>query len=451
MSRQRNPKDLVKEFKRVTSSKNENETNTTTLIAKPEFVPAKSTSDGGQPNRVYDDDFSRLAVTLRWKSSNGGQVDVTANVKVDKLAGIYHKACSASHIDAERSTETYKWTTGALQQIMSLLSRNAEPSGKKQAETGTDAEAEEKLNKQRELALKRAQGTTILSGKLKGLTPYQAALEGKTEMLNNQANWLNEKSEENVKYKKSNDVQVNAIKAALWLVEKGLLQGQETGAAVPASVGAPPQGDTIILLKAEPKGQERQIDRKTGFAPCHEISIVWHIGNNYPVEVKILNYDAPVRRDSSNRPNVIKSERRKKANGEFDDKTVSFRLDEHSFWDCVRLVKTHMARFGYLYSYDQITDADTCERQNIWFNNELKKENGLVKRLYDQAGVRFMSKEDMTKAAMRDLYDTQNITFKADHEGNEYLAYVNGRVSSAIRIRDGFTINGPDVLTLQAA
>ena len=67
-----NPKDLVKEFKTSRAG------DVMTLLVKPEFVPAW-TSDDDQPYRVYDKSFSRLVVTILWKSQSGAKMSVTGN------------------------------------------------------------------------------------------------------------------------------------------------------------------------------------------------------------------------------------------------------------------------------------------------------------------------------------------------------------------------------------
>lgn len=357
MGRSENPKDLIREFKQKVkkADANRKEIITTTLIVKPEFSPAWAQNDD-QPYRVFDKNFSRLAVSILWKSTIGGKtsgkLSVDANISVDRLAGIYVKAQQAGMIDTYLGTYAYKGIVSSLQKATDLLQNNRGAS----VVSGGGADANKAL------AMERAKEITIANGRLKGLTPYQAAIEGKTEMLKNQIDWLNSKSNENPNYRANNDKQVNAIRAALWLADNGLLN--DNGAEAAGSGAGSASADVIVLLSAEPKGQERKADPETGLSRCHEISILWHIGDRYPVEVTVVNYDAPVRRDDCNRPNVIKSERRTKEDGRFDDKIISFRLDEHSFWDCVRLVKMHMERFGYLYAVNQFTDADDCENAN---------------------------------------------------------------------------------------
>ena len=109
-----NPKDLVKEFKTSRAG------DVMTLLVKPEFVPAWTSNDD-QPYRVYDKSFSRLVVTILWKSPNGGKMSVTGNIKIDKLAGIYRKAVNASQIDAVMSSVAFKWFAGSLQNMMDML------------------------------------------------------------------------------------------------------------------------------------------------------------------------------------------------------------------------------------------------------------------------------------------------------------------------------------------
>ena len=127
-----------------------------------------------------------------------------------------------------------------------------------------------------------------------------------------------------------------------------------TGPSVGAAV---PQTEDIVLLEASPKGQGRKADPETGLSPCHEISIIWHLGNRYPVEVKVVNYDAPVEKLPGGGQNVRRAEKR-------NETSLSFRLDEATFFNDVRMIRTHMERFESLYAYNQFQDADECDSRN---------------------------------------------------------------------------------------
>ena len=333
-----NPKDLVREFKTSKAG------DVMTLLVKPEFFPAW-TGDDDQPYRVYDKSFSRLAVTILWKSPNGGKMSVTGNIKIDRLAGIYRKAVNASQIDAVMSTNAYKWFAGSLQNVVGMLQNPGS------AETGAGS-IDDRIIRSEKMAA--AQAVAIANGKLKGKTPLAALQEGMADALRQQRNWLLE----NLPKYPGNRKQIDAIDAALYLHEHGLLSMQEHvgGAAgpVPAAVL---QAEDIVLLEASPKGQGRKADPETGLSPCHEISIIWHVGNRYPVEVKVVNYDAPVEKLAGGGQNVRRAEKR-------NETSLSFRLDESTFFNDVRLIKSHMERFESLYAYNQFQDADECDNAN---------------------------------------------------------------------------------------
>ena len=333
-----NPKDLVREFKTSKAG------DVMTLLVKPEFFPAW-TEDDDQPYRVYDKSFSRLAVTILWKSPKGGKMSVTGNIKIDRLAGIYRKAVNASQIDATLSTSASKWFAGSLQNIMGMLQSPCS------AETGAGS-MDDRIIRSEKMAA--AQAVAIANGKLKGKTPLAVLQEGMTDALRQQRNWLSE----NLPKYPGNRKQIDAIDAALYLHEHGLLSMQEHvgGAAgpVPAAVL---QAEDIVLLEASPKGQGRKTDPETGLSPCHEISIIWHIGNRYPVELKVVNYDAPVEKLAGGGQNVRRAEKR-------NETSLSFRLDESTFFNDVRLIRTHMERFESLYAYNQFQDADECDSRN---------------------------------------------------------------------------------------
>lgn len=337
----KNPKDLVKEFKTVNGT-------VTTLIVKPELFPAWA-GDDDQPYRVYDKSFSRLVVTIIRKPAGGGKLVVNANIPVWDLAGICKAAENASMMGTVISSSTFKWA-------MDMLKKASEPETPASVNDGQNSRREENKKK----AIQRASEIKIANGKLKGKTPYQALLEGETGTLANQIDWLEESSRKNPKYKKTNDVQVNAIKAALYLANNNLLSEEEKKTVQHECC---PAQDTFVLLPATPKGDSRHPD-ENGYCKCYEIEILWHIGDRYPVEIKIGNYEAPIRKDASGRQNVIKSERKKNEKGEYADRNFSFRLDETSFWNDVRMIKVHMSRFEQLYAFNQFRDADACDEEN---------------------------------------------------------------------------------------
>ena len=333
-----NPKDLVREFKTSKAG------DVMTLLVKPEFVPAW-TSDDDQPYRVYDKSFSRLAVTILWKSPNGGKMSVTGNIKVDRLAGIYRKAVNASQIDAFLSTNSFKWFAGSIQNMMGMLQNP----GRMDAGTGS---ADDRITRSEKMAA--AQSVAIANGKLKGKTPLAALQDGMVDTLRQQRGWLLD----NLPKYPGNRKQIEAIDAALYLHDHNMLSAQEqSGVPGTAGVISIPQTEDIVLLEASPKGQGRKADPETGLSPCHEISIIWHIGNRYPVEVKVVNYDAPVEKLAGGGQNVRRAEKR-------NETSLSFRLDESTFFDDVRLIRTHMERFEALYAYNQFHDADECENAN---------------------------------------------------------------------------------------
>ena len=334
-----NPKDLVREFKTSKAG------DVMTLLVKPEFFPAW-TSDDDQPYRVYDKSFSRLAVTILWKSQSGAKMSVTGNIKIDRLAGIYRKAVNASQVDAMMSTNAYKWFAGSLQIIMGML----------QNPHSADAGAgniDNRIIRSEKMAA--AQAVAIANGKLKGKTPLAALQEGMADALRQQRGWLSE----NLPKYPGNRRQIDAIDAALYLQEHGMLAVQEQGGGMtgPAAGAAVPQTEDIVLLEASPKGQGRKADPETGLSPCHEISIIWHLGNRYPVEVKVVNYDAPVEKLAGGGQNVRRAEKR-------NETSLSFRLDEATFFNDVRMIRTHMERFESLYAYNQFQDADECDSRN---------------------------------------------------------------------------------------
>lgn len=134
----------------------------------------------------------------------------------------------------------------------------------------------------------------FFAGNLKGKTPADILIEnpekGK-DMLNTQYKWL----KANLDKYPQNQRLIDALLDATKLTEEDLK-------------GAASSGNSVIeLLNVGVRPQIRK-RKENGYCPCREATVVWKVGSDYPVNIKIKNYEAPV---------IIK-----------EDKTVNVKITE---------------------------------------------------------------------------------------------------------------------------
>lgn len=138
----------------------------------------------------------------------------------------------------------------------------------------------------------------ISSGMLKGKTPAQALLESPDNLkaLVNQFNFLKQNLD---KYPR-NRVQMQAIKEAKTLFESGKLTESKA------------QGNTnnFEIYKSGFRPLKRK-SREDGMCFVYDVKITWNFKQNYPLEIEIQNYYAPVTTDDRGMMNVQFSQRDK--------------------------------------------------------------------------------------------------------------------------------------------
>ena len=104
--------------------------------------------------------------------------------------------------------------------------------------------------------------------------------------------------------------------------------------AIADVAAAPSAAGVIPLYKPSPRPLIRKKNEETGLCPVKEISIDWHLGDNSPVEVTILTYDAPVKQNDSG---MVMPEKSKAVNaGSFN-----FRMSWH---ECPRSGRALLCR-----------------------------------------------------------------------------------------------------------
>lgn len=195
----------------------------------------------------------------------------------------------------------------------------------------------------------------ISAGQLKGKTPVAALLENaeaNKKLLLNQIAWL----EPNVnKYPRNKD-QIKAIKEALDLYEKGLLNKNASATAPAATANIANKTDPNVIYHT---GFRPLIRRKNRNGNCfvYEIKIVWHENLPKPVEIEIRNYYAPVIQDEKGLLNVKAREREGEIKNSF-----SLTIDEWLWME--HILEAQMRTFENIYAPKAYRDATNAEMAN---------------------------------------------------------------------------------------
>lgn len=269
-----------------------------------QLVTAKS-ADGEHPLKVYHSGFSRFVFALLKSGKDKGSV--TANIKIDDIADLL-----------ARSDYAFK------------KSMDFETQPKVKAESSSPAYT-----------------VKIASGNMKGKTPAEVLIENPENLtaLRNQYKWL----KENVQKYPKNKFQMDAIEDAAKLLEAGKLNKAESPA-----VAAP----SIKLYEADLRPLIRK-PREDGMCPVYGIKIYWHIGEDNPVEITIVNYYAPVVKKESGQINVDAAQKDMTT-----FKNISQRVTEAEWMNIVREIRANMRQFEMLNAKAVFADADEAEAES---------------------------------------------------------------------------------------
>lgn len=354
-------------------------TDTKTLSVNAEFFPASVKTPVSDPKKVakpyyiYGEPFSRLVVTII-STENGVRVPHSANIPVNDIAGLFEDARAARQADILLNTKQMRQTNSliamaiekvrgnavALQGMFHYMKHGVLPPKNAGSENSPGGANKEEL-------LKKASAVRMSMGKdMKGKTPYEFLSEGNTdadalkkqaEQLSRQKSYLSENldKEEFKKYKEGNQKQIDAISAALEYYKKGYFNAE--GGQPKAPVSAASSSEELILLKGEPKPNKYKKDAKTGLCPVYEISIKYIMGYRSPIQITILNYEAPVATKDTGALNVVQSQIQNKT-------AAQFNLSWKEFANFMRRVEAHMRRFEQLYAKKQIEEALNADAEN---------------------------------------------------------------------------------------
>jgi len=331
-------------------------------------------ADGKSPLKVYSD-FSRYVLSL----INSGKA-VKANIPVEEIAEIMERSRIAQSMDlsapfaaANRKPQEQKreiltpadsvvFEEFGSRTASEVLLNDADGESKlnalfktldrekdaKKVEAILDAAKRKKAGtlKSSPVDTGAAYSIRIANGNLKGKTPAEVAKEeGGREKLIKQKEWL----AKNLSQYPDNQKQINAIEAALSLLESGGIEAAD--APVAGTNGA-----TISLYEA----LYRPLVRKTnenGKCFVYEIRIGWNIGNQYPVSVSITNYYAPVKKDAKGLFNVVAKEAEGKMKAEM-------LLSSKEWNNTLRAITANMTQFEVFHARDCINDAIDAEKRN---------------------------------------------------------------------------------------
>lgn len=256
-----------------------------------------------KPMQIFDDNFSRFKMTVL-----AGETAAYCNIPVDEVAGIAKKTDFAmnKHLEAK-----YVKTAGS----------------------GDEAQSP-------------AFTERFAAGNLKGKTPADVLIEngekGK-EILNGQYKWLKENLE---KYPR-NQVLMDAIVAASKLDIEKIKENAPVSSVAPVS---------IIDIGCRPLIRKKREDGKYF---CYEAHVTWDVTKNYPVNVRIVNYYAPVITRDNGALNVQISDKDTKS-----EIVNDFNMTAEAWLNIVEEMQIKKSGFEYIYLKSAIELAEKAEAEN---------------------------------------------------------------------------------------
>jgi hypothetical protein len=209
-------------------------------------------------------------------------------------------------------------------------------------------------NNSSEDVLSPAYTVKISSGKLKGKTPAEVLLENpdNKELLNSQYAFIKKNMEDpkNKKYERMNKLQLDAIVDAAKLLSSGELNAEHVVEDVVIPIYTP--GFRPIIRKK----------RDDGKSFVYDVKIVMHLNSEYPIEVTVSNFYAPVVKTEAGLLNVKVTE--KDESSEIRN-TVSIPID--AWEDIVYNISMQMRCFetcSFANAYSMATTQDKANYNN---------------------------------------------------------------------------------------
>lgn len=347
-----------------TSSVNESVKNYSTFsveaaFSPPDVAPSNPNARADSPLEGFDSKFSRFKVSIIHKvERNGKPAGVTypdGSIRVDELAGIKARSDAALQNELLMQTNWGKNITNTLSSNSKKLDNITAAFGKmgkflmalprmiKNGEAAVQAQSQHQTQQASSIdvaGLKaKATSVTFITGYLKDKNPLQVILEDPEKGKINLEKHRDFLSKNLAKYPK-NQTQIDAINAALTLLTSGSLKDSSGEEIVPSNISN--NLGSVELYTATPRALIRKKDADTNLCPVYEVSIVWHYGNRYPIEITVINEMAPVNQKDGGQINPVLSQKQNVVK-------ESFRMSIEDWYDVLDKMVDVQKNFKQMY------------------------------------------------------------------------------------------------------
>lgn len=346
-----------------TSSVNESVKNYSTFsveaaFSPPDVAPSNPNARADSPLEGFDSKFSRFKVSIIHKvERNGKPAGVTypdGSIRVDELAGIKARSDAALQNELLMQTNWGKNITNTLSSNSKKLDNITAAFGKmgkflmalpRMIKNGAAIQAQSQHQTQQASSIDvaglkaKATSVTFITGYLKDKNPLQVILEDPEKGKINLEKHRDFLSKNLAKYPK-NQTQIDAINAALTLLASGSLKDSSGEEIVPSNISN--NLGSVELYTATPRALIRKKDADTNLCPVYEVSIVWHYGNRYPIEITVINEMAPVNQKDGGQINPVLSQKQNVVK-------ESFRMSIEDWYDVLDKMVDVQKNFKQMY------------------------------------------------------------------------------------------------------
>lgn len=328
-------------------------------FSPPDVAPSNPNARADSPLEGFDSKFSRFKVSIIHKvERNGKPAGVTypdGSIRVDELAGIKARSDAALQNELLMQTNWGKNITNTLSSNSKKLDNITAAFGKmgkflmalprmiKNGGAAVQAQSQHQTQQASSIdvaGLKaKATSITFITGYLKDKNPLQVILEDPEKGKINLEKHRDFLSKNLAKYPK-NQTQIDAINAALTLLASGSLKDSSGEEIVPSNISN--NLGSVELYTATPRALIRKKDADTNLCPVYEVSIVWHYGNRYPIEITVINEMAPVNQKDGGQINPVLSQKQNVVK-------ESFRMSIEDWYDVLDKMVDVQKNFKQMY------------------------------------------------------------------------------------------------------
>lgn len=328
-------------------------------FSPPDVAPSNPNARADSPLEGFDSKFSRFKVSIIHKvERNGKPAGVTypdGSIRVDELAGIKARSDAALQNELLMQTNWGKNITNTLSSNSKKLDNITAAFGKmgkflmalprmiKNGGAAVQAHSQHQTQQASSIdvaGLKaKATSVTFITGYLKDKNPLQVILEDPEKGKINLEKHRDFLSKNLAKYPK-NQTQIDAINAALTLLASGSLKDSSGEEIVPSNISN--NLGSVELYTATPRALIRKKDADTNLCPVYEVSIVWHYGNRYPIEITVINEMAPVNQKDGGQINPVLSQKQNVVK-------ESFRMSIEDWYDVLDKMVDVQKNFKQMY------------------------------------------------------------------------------------------------------